>query len=97
MIAFEWDPAKASDNLRKHRVAFTEAATVFRDPLGITAHDPHHSDAEDRYLTVGASAARRLLIIAHTERRGRIRIISARELNHRERREYENEIKRRRT
>jgi hypothetical protein len=54
MIAFEWDPAKASDNLRKHRVAFAEAATVFRDPLSITAHDPHHSDAEDRYLTVGA-------------------------------------------
>ena len=96
MIEFEWDPAKAEDNLRKHRVAFPEAATVFRDPLGITVHDPHHSDVEDRYLTVGATEDGRILIIAHTEWRGRIRIISARELNPKERREYEFEVRRRR-
>ncbi len=43
MIEFEWDHRKALVNMKKHRVNFAEAATVFRDPLEITAFDPNHS------------------------------------------------------
>ncbi len=88
---FEWDPKKAAKNLRKHRVSFSEAATVFGDPLGTTVPDPDHSLAEDRYITVGMSSRRRLVIVAHTERGERIRIISARELTWTEREAYEEE------
>jgi uncharacterized DUF497 family protein len=95
MIQFEWDPAKAKMNLRKHGVAFREAATVLRDPLSITIFDPDHSDEEDRFITFGFSAAGRLLIVAHTERGERIRIISARRLTRAEREAYEQEIQRR--
>ena len=95
MIQFEWDPAKAKMNLRKHGVAFREAATVLRDPLGITIFDPDHSDEEDRFITFGFSAAGRLLMVAHTERGERIRIISARGLTRAEREAYEQEIQRR--
>ena len=95
MIQFEWDPAKAKTNLRKHGVSFREAATVLLDPLGITIFDPDHSDEEDRFITFGFSAAGRLLIIAHTERGERIRIISARGITRAEREAYEQEIQRR--
>ena len=95
MIEFEWDPAKARANLRKHRVAFSEALTVIADGLSITVYDPDHSQGEDRYLTVGISTNGRLLMIAHTDRGGRIRIISARDLTRTERDAYETEIDRR--
>ena len=95
MIQFESDPAKAKMNLRKHGVAFREAATVLRDPLGITIFDPDHSDEKDRFITFGFSAAGRLLMVAHTERGERIRIISARGLTRAEREAYEQEIQRR--
>ncbi|MFA4911018.1 MAG: BrnT family toxin [Desulfobacteria bacterium] len=94
-MQFEWDPAKAKMNLRKHGVAFREAAAVLRDPLGITIFDPDHSDEEDRFITFGFSAAGRLLMVAHTERGERIRIISARGLTRAEREAYEQEIQRR--
>jgi len=68
MIQFEWDPAKAELNLRQHGVAFKDAATVFRDPLGITIFDPDHSEEEDRFITVGSSGAGRLLTVGHTDR-----------------------------
>ena len=95
MIQFEWDPAKAKMNLRKHGITFREAATVLRDPLGITIFDPDHSDREDRFITFGFSTAGRLLMVAHTERGERIRIISARRLTRAEREAYEEEIQRR--
>jgi uncharacterized DUF497 family protein len=95
MIQFEWDSAKAKMNLKKHGVAFREAATVFKDPLGITIFDPDHSDEEDRFITFGFSAAGRLLMVAHTERDERIRIISARGLTRAEREAYDQEIQRR--
>jgi len=95
MIQFKWDPAKAKMNLRKHGIAFREAATVLRDPLGITIFDPDHSDEEDRFITFGFSIAGRLLMVAHTERGERIRIISARRLTRAEREAYEEEIQRR--
>jgi uncharacterized DUF497 family protein len=90
-MEFEWDPRKAAKNLRKHKVAFTEAATVFSDDLSITVYDPDHSMDEDRYITIGWSHGRRLLMVAHTERGDRIRIISARELTRTEREAYEQE------
>ena len=85
------DPKKAAKTLRKHKVSFSEAATVLSDPLSITVPDPDHSIEEDRYITVGMSNHSRLLIVAHTERGDRIRIISARELTRAERKAYEEE------
>lgn len=89
---FEWDPRKAATNLRKHGVSFTEAGTVFGDELAITVPDPDHSDQEDRFITIGWSNRHRLLMVSHTDRSDRIRIISARELTRNERKAYEEEI-----
>ena len=88
-MEFEWDPEKAAGNLRKHKVSFTEAATVFGDSLGTTVVDPDHSADEHRFITVGLSSSRRLLMVAHADRSGGIRIISARKLSQRERKAYE--------
>lgn len=88
-LQFEWDPEKAIRNQRKHQVTFEEAATVFADALGVTVPDPDPSEDEERYITVGLSQFHRLLIVAHTERGNRIRIISARELTATERKDYE--------
>lgn len=88
-MKFEWNSKKAEINFKKHKVAFNEAATVFADTLGITIHDPDHSQIEERYLTIGHSQYGRLLIVAHTDRGDLIRIISARELTRKERRAYE--------
>jgi uncharacterized DUF497 family protein len=88
-MEFEWDPDKAAGNLRKHNVAFQEAATVLADPLSVTFHDPDHSDDEDRYITIGNSEKGRLVIVSHTDREERIRIISARKATRRERKIYE--------
>ncbi|MGH9432780.1 MAG: BrnT family toxin [Terriglobia bacterium] len=88
-MEFEWDASKAAKNLRKHKVSFHEAATVFGDFLSTTAADPAHSAGEHRYITVGMSNSERLLMVAHAERGGRIRIISARTLSGSERRAYE--------
>lgn len=90
-MEFEWDPNKAAANLRKHGVSFDEAATVLADPLSVTVPDPDHSQDEDRYVTVGISFERRLLIVAHTERDLHVRLISARELTTTERIAYESE------
>jgi uncharacterized DUF497 family protein len=88
-VEFEWDPLKAEYNFRKHGVDFTEAATVFNDPLSLTYTDPDHSVEEDRYIIIGLSLANRLLIVAHTDRGEMTRIISAREVTNRERKLYE--------
>ena len=86
---FEWDPAKARINRRKHRVTFEEAATVYGDALALTYPDPDHSISEQRFITVGMSSARRVLIVAHAERGESIRIISARKATQSERKQYE--------
>ena len=88
-LNFEWDTTKAIQNLRKQRVSFEEAGTVFGDKLSITIHDPLHSDQEDRFIIIGASIRRRILVVVHTERKENIRIISARLANQRERKIYE--------
>lgn len=88
-MEFEWDPEKAAANEKDHGVDFTEAMTVFGDPLELTIADPDHSEDEQRFLSVGTSTAGRLLVVAYTERAGRTRIISAREPSSQERRDYE--------
>ncbi len=88
-MEFEWDLAKAAANLAKHGVAFPEAMSVFGDALEVTIPDPVHSVAEARFVSIGLSEARRLLVVTYTEREGRIRIISAREAAPGERRHYE--------
>lgn len=90
-MEFEWDANKAAANVAKHGVSFSEAMTVFGDPLEITISDPDRSDAEHRFLSMGFSGAERFLVVAYTEREGRTRIISAREATPRERRQYEAE------
>ncbi|CAI4034112.1 BrnT family toxin [Nitrospira tepida] len=88
-MQFAWDPIKARKNLVKHGVSFDEAASVFHDPLAATGADPDHSESEERMVTFGMSSAGRLLVVAHTERRNAIRIISARVVTQQERRIYE--------
>jgi uncharacterized DUF497 family protein len=88
-VDFEWDDAKAESNERRHGVSFAEAMTIFGDPLSLTGFDPGHSDEEDRYITMGTSAAGRLLIVSHTDRGDKVRLISARVATRRERRDYE--------
>lgn len=89
MLKFEWDEAKASSNEIKHKVTFTEAATIFSDPLSYTFNDPDHSIGEHRLLTFGISNKSRLLAVAHLNGRRGIRIISARKATRHERGIYE--------
>ncbi len=86
---FEWDPKKASLNVRDHRITFEEASTVFGDSLAATFPDPDHSVGERRLLTFGMSDQGRLLVVSHTERGDVVRIISARRVLRAERRIYE--------
>jgi uncharacterized DUF497 family protein len=88
-FVFEWSSSKADENRRKHAVTFEEATTVFGDVLSKTIPDPAHSVEEDRYVTLGRSRAQRLLVVVHTDRGSRIRIISARRATRREKTEYE--------
>lgn len=83
---FEWDENKASVNLRKHRVSFEEATTVFNDPFSITIADPDHSIEEERYIDIGMSVRGRVLIVCYAERGANIRIISSRKATLAERR-----------
>ena len=88
-MKFEWDRAKAATNLKKHRISFDEAVTVFYDPLAATFDDPDHSVGEHRLITVGLSSRGRLLVVAHVEHGERIRIINARSTTARERKRHE--------
>ncbi|MDD5268819.1 MAG: BrnT family toxin [Methylococcales bacterium] len=86
---FEWDSKKAATNWRKHGVTFGEATSALRDVFSATAHDPDHSDDEERFVTFGISSQGRLLTVSHTDRGDRIRIISARLATNIERQIYE--------
>ena len=88
---FEWDPEKADTNLRKHAVSFDEASTVFGDPLSLRMPDPDHSADEERYIVLGLSAHRKLLVVAFAERPPNTRLISARSATRAERKRYEEE------
>lgn len=88
-LTFEWDEVKAKENLMKHKVPFDEGKTVFNDPFLLTYPDADNSETEERYVNIGVSAKDRILVLIHTERQGKIRIISCRKATARERRDYE--------
>lgn len=88
VLTFEWDPHKDRINQKKHGVSFREGSTVFGDPLSIVIPDPDHAE-EDRWVIIGMSEPRRLLVVVHTIRRMHTRLISARFATRHERRQYE--------
>lgn len=88
-LKFSWDVVKAELNLQKHGVSFEEAATVFADVLSITICDPDHGEAEElREITIGQTMRFRIVVISHTDRDGKIRIISARKADKTELKQY---------
>lgn len=88
-LLFRWNKEKARASLKKHGVSFEEASSAFGDPLSVTIDDVDHSKGENRYILIGETISRHLVVVSHTERRGEIRIISARFASRRERRAYE--------
>jgi len=89
-MKFEWDPAKAANNIRKHGVSFDEAVTVFKDPLAFIFDDTTHSDQEHREIIIGTSALRRMILVCFVERvEDIVRIISARPATRQEIKDYE--------
>lgn len=85
-MEFVWDPKKEKANVQKHGVSFSEAASVFYDPLAKITSDPDHSGSEERYILIGQSNRSRLLFVVHAYRvsNEKIRIISARKATKRE-------------
>ena len=78
-MIYEWNPKKAKENLKRHKVSFDEATSVFTDPFALTFNDPDHSQEERRYITVGTSSKQRIVFLAHVDRgEDHVRIISAR-------------------
>jgi hypothetical protein len=94
-IRFEWDDDKDAENQRKHGVSFDEAATVFADDYALLLDDPDHSEAEDRFVLLGLSAAIRILMVCHCYRESDevIRIISARKADRREQDDYRRRLR----
>ena len=90
IVRFEWDDEKANSNEGEHSISFIEAATVFDDNLAVALPDPDHSIDEFRFLLLGESSSRRLLVVSYTERDDVIRIISARSPTRKEPQDYEN-------
>lgn len=88
-LYFEWDDDKAAENLTKHAISFQEASTAFGDPMSLTIDDPLHSIGEERFVLLGRSDVGRIVVVVHGARGDRIRLISARRANRRERRAYE--------
>jgi hypothetical protein len=88
-LNFEWDAKKARSNAEKHGISFIEASTVFGDPNSLTIPDPLHSADEQRFVTIGCSQHRKILVVVSTERGATLRIISARLASRRERKQYE--------
>jgi hypothetical protein len=91
---FEWDPVKARQNLKKHRISFDRGAEVVLDPLAVSILDEEHSEDEERWVTLGKDRQGRVLILVHTfleisTEECRVRIISARKATKREIRQYE--------
>jgi uncharacterized DUF497 family protein len=87
VVEFEFDPAKAKANLRKHGVAFSDAEQALRDPSALTIEDPDSED-EQRFVTLGMDALGRVLVVIHTQRGERIRIVSARKASRGEMENY---------
>ncbi len=90
-MIFEWDKNKAESNQKKHGISFSEATTVFGDPLELTINDPEHSLNEYRFLSIGKSERGEILIVAYSEEKeNNIRVISARRVTKKEKKNYEN-------
>ena len=94
MFEFDWDPAKAASNFRKHRVRFDLACDVFRDPHAVSVLNDEHSEFEERWITMGRTRDGRLLVVCHTDvpmgdDTHLTRIISARPATRNERHQYE--------
>ena len=89
-IVFSWDDGKERENLRKHRISFDEASTVFADENARLKHDHDHSQREDRFILLGFSAKLRILVVVHAYRQDEteIRLISARKATRNERKQY---------
>ena len=89
-LRFSWDPAKAQENLRKHKVSFEEAETAFLDDHALLLDDPDHSDVEDRFILLGMSAVLRVLSVCHCVRESGslIRLINARRATKAEQKQY---------
>jgi uncharacterized protein len=88
-MEFEWDESKARANVSKHGISFDEAKSAFNDPLFVDFYDPDHSDDEHRYIIIGETRQRELLVVSYTERGDAVRIISARRATRAERKAYE--------
>jgi len=89
-MRFEWDPAKALSNIRKHGVSFDEAVTVFKDPLAFIFDDETHSEQEHHEIIIGMSTLRRMILVCFVERiEDVVRIISARPATRQEIKDYE--------
>ena len=88
-LLFEWDRTKASANFKKHKISFEEASSVFGDPMATTIDDPQGRSTEYRFITIGRSVLWQLIIVVHTDRNDKIRIISARKATRAERSQYE--------
>ena len=87
-LLFEWDASKARINIEKHGISFEEATTIFGDPLAITV-ESSVVRGEKRFVTIGQSSkARFVIVVVHTDRNDRIRIISARPASRAERKQY---------
>ena len=95
-LRFDWDPRKAAENLRKHRVLFEEAQTAFLDEEALVIEDPDHSEVEDRFILLGVSAGLRVLFVCHCVREAGslIRIISARRAKRHEQEQYRERLRR---
>ena len=89
-VTFVWDASKNRANVKKHKVSFDEAETVFKDENAIQYFDPDHSDDEDRFILLGLSTKLRVLVVCHCFRESElmIRIISARRADKSECRAY---------
>ena len=95
---FDWDPAKAAENLAKHGVSFRLSTTIFRDALALTVYDDEHSETEERWATIGHAENGQTLVVIHTHEvlaanEARIRVISARTADRNEIADYENTLR----
>jgi hypothetical protein len=90
-LQFEWDDTKARQNQAKHKISFEEAKTIFSDPFLVTYPDDTHSEHEDRFISIGQSTRGRFLLVIHTDRDDRVRIISSRKATAAEQDVYDQE------
>ena len=91
-LQFEWDPKKAKANLKKHEISFEDAMTVFADPLARIFDDAEHSGEERREIIIGTTPRRDMILVSFTAIEDRVRILSARKVTRRERKDYEENV-----